>query len=74
MQAAADDLNDMGDAFGQVETPDIDAGSLVGDYTNFSPGGLSILASVTSNEYVTAMLVVVFTFALCGYIFFGKKR
>lgn len=74
MEDAAGGLDDIGNAFDNVGTPDIDAGALTGNYTNFSPGGLAVLAAVTSNQYVTAMLVVVFTFALFGFIFFGKKR
>ena len=74
MEDAANDLIDGGDAFDQVETPDIDPGQITNDYTQFSPGGLSILTAVTSNPYVTQMMVAVFTFALCGYIFFGKRR
>lgn len=73
MESAADELNKGGQAFDKVETPDIDASNLTGQFTNFSPGGLAILSAITNNEQVTAMLVVVFTFALCGYIFFGKK-
>lgn len=73
MQGAADDLNQSADAFDQVETPDIDAGALTGDLTNFSVSGLAVLGVITANPYVTSLLVLVFTFALCAYIFFGKK-
>lgn len=74
MQGAADDLNQSADAFDQVETPDIDAGALTGDLTNFSVSGLAVLGVITANPYVTSLLVLVFTFALCAYIFFGRKR
>lgn len=74
MQSAADDLNQGANAFDQVETPDINASDLTGELTNFSPSGLTVLATITNNSYVTALLVLVFTFALCAYIFFGRKR
>ena len=74
MQDAADDLNNMGNAFDQIETPDIDFGGLTDQFVNFSPSGLTVLATITNNSYVTALLVLVFTFALCAYIFFGKKE
>lgn len=74
MESAADELTSGSAAFDKVETPDINTGNLINQYVNFNPGGLSILTSLTSNAYVTQMMIVVFTFALCGYIFFGKKR
>lgn len=74
MEGAANDFKESSDAFEQVETPDIDAGALTGDLTNFSVSGLAVLGVITANPYVTSLLVLVFTFALCAYIFFGKKR
>ena len=74
MEEAGNDLNNIGGAFDQVETPDIDAAALTGDFTNFSPSGLTVLATITNNSYVTSLLALVFTFALCAYIFFGRKR
>lgn len=74
MKEAANDLTDMGGAFDQVDTPDIDAAALTGGFTNFSPSGLTVLSTITGNSYVTALLALVFTFALCAYIFFGRKR
>lgn len=73
MEGAANDLKESSNAFEQVETPDIDAGALTGDFTNFSVSGLAVLGVITANPYVTSLLVLVFTFALCAYIFFGKK-
>lgn len=73
MEGAANDLNQSANAFDQVETPDIDAGALTSDFTNFSVSGLAVLGVITANPYVTSLLVLVFTFALCAYIFFGKK-
>ena len=55
-----------------VDKPDLND-DMFGSMLNFNPGGLKILTAITNNGQVTAMLVVVFTFALCGYIFFGKK-
>ena len=74
MQGAADDLNSSANAFDQVETPDIDASTITGDFTQFNASGLAVLAVMTGNPYVTSLLVLVFTFALCAYIFFGKRR
>lgn len=74
MEEAADELNKGGEAFDKVDTPDIDASNLTGQFTNFSASGLTVLSVITSNPYVTSLLVLVFTFALCAYIFFGKRR
>lgn len=73
MKGAADELNNMGNAFDQVETPDIDIGGLSDQFVNFSPSGLTVLATITNNSYVSALLVLVFTFALCAYVLFGKR-
>lgn len=73
MKDAADDLNDMGDAFNEIDRPDIDVSGLTQNYVNFSPFGLSVLAVITSNSYVSSLLLLVFTFALCSYVLFGKR-
>lgn len=71
-QAAA--MNEAQAQLDAVERPSVDTDQMLGDYINFDSGGLRVLSVITSNNLVTPMLTVVFTFALCGYIFFGKKR
>lgn len=67
------ELDNIGSEFDQIDTPDIDTGDLTGNFTQFSPSGLSVLGVITNNGYVTSLLVLVFTFALVAYIFFGKR-
>lgn len=74
MKEDAGAISSAGDSLGAVSQPDIDSGTLINNYVNFDPVGLSVLSCITSNPMVTSMLVVVFTFCLAGYIFFGKKR
>lgn len=74
MTEQADQMQQANDSMNAVEKPSLDTGQLFGSYLNFDTGGLTILASMTSNAYVTQCLIVVFTFALCGYVFFGKRR
>lgn len=74
MQNSANDIGAASDSLGSVAQPEVDAGDMIGDLTKFDTGGLRVLSCITSNAQVTAMMVVVFTFCLAGYIFFGKKR
>lgn len=74
MQNQADQMQQANDAMNSVEKPAVDAGAMLDQYLNFNPAGLAILSVITGNPFATSMLVVIFTFALCGYIFFGKKR
>lgn len=70
-QAAA--MDEAQSQMDSVDRPSVDADSMLSGFVNFDTGGLSVLSVLTSNAVVTPMLTVVFTFALCGYIFFGKK-
>ena len=74
MSNQADTMQQANDQMAAVERPAIDPDNLLGDLLNFSPGGMVVLSSMTSNNFVPQLMVVVFTFALCGYIFFGKRR
>lgn len=73
MSDQAVEMNQAQDQLNSIDKPSLDTNGLFGTMLNFNPGGLKILTAITNNGQVTAMLVVVFTFALCGYIFFGKK-
>lgn len=73
MSDQAASMNQAQDQLDSVDKPSVDPDSLFGDILTYDTGGLKILSAITSNGQVTAMLVVVFTFALCGYVFFGKK-
>lgn len=73
MNEAGKELDKTSTAFDQIDTPDIDTGDLTGNFTQFSPSGLAVLGVITNNGYVTSLLVLVFTFALVAYIFFGKR-
>ena len=73
MSDQADSMNQAQDELNSVDKPSLSPDNLFGDILVFDTGGLRVLSAITSNSQVTAMLVVVFTFALCGYIFFGKK-
>lgn len=74
MSSQADTMQQANDQMAAVERPAIDPDNLLGNLLNFSPGGMVVLSSMTSNNFVPQLMVVVFTFALCGYIFFGKRR
>lgn len=74
MSQQADQMNSAQQSIDSVERPNIDPNQLFGSMLNFDSGGLNILSVMTSNQYVTSLLVVVFTFALAGFIFFGKRR
>lgn len=66
-------MSEANSQLNSVEKPSLDTGQLFGDILQFDTGGLVVLSAITSNPYVTSVMVVVFTFALCGYVFFGKK-
>lgn len=74
MQGSSAELYYQSDALNNLETPDINASQLTGNFTNFATSGLTVLSVVTANPYVSSLLLLVFTFALCAYIFFGKRR
>lgn len=74
MSQQAGQMQQANDSMNAVEKPTLDTGNLFGNYLDFDAGGLAILSCMTNNAYVTQCLVVVFTFALCGYVFFGKRR
>lgn len=74
MEQQANQMQQANDAMNSVEKPSVDSGAMLDQYLNFNPTGLAILSVITNNSFATSMLVVIFTFALCGYIFFGKKR
>lgn len=71
-QAAA--MNEAQSQLDSLDKPSLDSDSMFGDMLSFNTGTLRVLSAVTNQPNVTAMIVVVFTFALCGYIFFGKKK
>lgn len=73
MSDQAQSMNEANSQLDSIDRPSIDPSSLFGDFLNFDTGGLRVLSVITSNKYVTPLMVVVFTFALCGYVFFGKK-
>lgn len=73
MDQASNDMDQIGGAFDDIDTPDIDTGNIIDGATNFSPSGLAVLGVITGNGYVSAILVMVFTFSLVAYIFFGKR-
>lgn len=73
MDEAGKELDKIGNEFDQIDTPDIDTGNLTGNFTKFSTSGLAVLGVITNNGYVTSLLVLIFTFALVAYIFFGKR-
>lgn len=73
MSDQAAEMNEAQAQLDAVERPTVDSDSLLGNIINFDTGGLNILSAITSNHYTTSLMVVVFTFALCAYIFFGKK-
>lgn len=73
LSQSAGDIDAAGDVLGSVDQPDVNTGDLFGGFTNFDTGGLKVLSCLTSNAQVTQMMIVVFTFSLAGYIFFGKK-
>lgn len=74
MSEQAGQMQDANDSLNSVEKPTLDTGTMFSGLLDFDTGGLTILASMTSNVYVTQLLIVVFTFSLCGYVFFGKRR
>ena len=74
MSEQAEQMQQANDAMSSVEKPSVDTGAMLDQYLNFNPSALALLAVFTNNAFVTPMLVVIFTFALCGYIFFGKRR
>lgn len=74
MKEQASQMQQANDAMNSVAKPSLDTGAMLDQYLNFNPTGLAILSVITGNPFATSMLVVIFTFALCGYIFFGKKR
>lgn len=73
MSEQAGQMNEANDALNSVEKPSLDTGGMFDSLLDFDTGGLAILSCMTSNVYVTQLLVVVFTFALCSYVFFGKR-
>lgn len=73
MSEQAGQMNEANDALNSTDKPSLDTDSMFSGMLDFDTGGLTILASMTSNAYVTQILVVVFTFALCSYVFFGKR-
>ena len=73
MVESANDIKAAGDALGEVSQPDVNTDDMFSDMVSFDPVGLTVLSCITSNPIVSSMLVVVFTFCLAGYIFFGKK-
>ena len=73
MDAVSSSMSEANSQLNSVEKPSLDTGQLFGDILQFDTGGLVVLSAITSNPYVTSVMVVVFTFALCGYVFFGKK-
>lgn len=73
MSDQAVEMNAAQSQLDAVARPEVDVDDMLGGFLDFNTGGLSVLSVMTSNSYVTAMMTVVFTFALCGYIFFGKK-
>lgn len=73
MSEQADQMNQAQDSMNSVERPTIDSDELLGGFLNFDTGGLRILSALTSNAWVPQLMIVVFTLALCGYVFFGKK-
>ena len=73
MSDQAADMNAAQSQLDAVARPEVNADDMLDGFLDFNTGGLSVLSVMTSNSYVTAMMTVVFTFALCGYIFFGKK-
>lgn len=73
MSEQADSMQQANDQMNAVDKPELDTDDLLGNFLDFNTGGLTILSSMTSNAFVPQLMVVVFTFALCGYIFFGKK-
>ncbi len=74
MNQSANQIAAAGQALDNSSKPNIDTDSLFSGVMDFDPVGLTVLSCITSNPMVTHMLVVVFTFCLAGYIFFGKKR
>lgn len=72
MQEQANQMQQANDALQSVEKPSIE-GVTMDSYLNFNGGTMAILSVLTGNPFITAMLVVVFTFAMVGYIFFGKR-
>lgn len=74
MSDQADQMQQANDQMSAVSRPELDPNGLFDQFVNFDPGGLSLLSVITTNTYVTPMLVLVFTFALAAYVFFGKRR
>lgn len=73
MSEQAGQMNEANDSLNSVDKPVLDTDSMFTGILDFNTGGLTILSCMTGNVYVTQVLIVVFTFALCGYVFFGKR-
>lgn len=73
MSDQASDFNAANDQLNSADKPDLDSDQLLSGVLDFDTHGLTLLSSMTSNQYVTQLMIVVFTCALCGFVFFGKK-
>lgn len=73
MTQQAEEMDQANEVLNNVQRPDLNPDDLFGDSLNFSPGGMMVLTSLTNNSVITPILLVVCTFALVGFIFFGKK-
>lgn len=74
MSQQADQMQQANDSLNALDKPQLQPDSLFDSFLNFDTGGLVILSAFTSNAYITQLLVVVFTFALGAFVFFGKRR
>ena len=74
MSEQAGQMNDASGSLNSVEKPTLNSSDLFTGMLDFDTAGLAILSCMTSNVYVTQVLIVVFTCALTGYVFFGKRR
>lgn len=73
MQQQAGTVNDLNQTLNSVNKESIDVGGLVNSSLSFDAPSLSVMSVITSNKYVYAIIVLVFTLALLGFILFGKR-
>lgn len=74
MQQQAGEMQQANEYLDSVDRPDVSADLLLDGYLSFNSNSLAILSVFSSNAYVTQLLVVVFTFALTAFVFFGKRK
>lgn len=56
-----------------VTRPEVNADELVDTYLEFDGSAINVLSVFTSNKYIGTIITIVVSFALIGFVFYGKK-